>query len=299
MTAAGRLSPQGFLALLFIACIMGANHVAARVALDHGANVVTAVCSRSGVTALVVATLVWWMRAPLVMSPRQRRFMVVLGLLITTQSVLLYSAVARIPVGLALLAFNLYPLCAAVWSALLYRQRPPARVLWIMPVILLGLGLALDVTSALGLSSNPPEATLAWGVGLAVAAAVVFGAVLAITQNEVASVDGRWRTVLCMTMVGGLAWVASPALGGLHWPNDATGWWGLAALTGLYGLGITLLFVILPRLGVVGNSPILNVEPIAALLMAWVVLDQAMRPVQWLGACVVVASVMVLGLRRR
>lgn len=273
--------------------------MAARVALDHGANVVTAVCARSGVTALVVALLVWWMRAPLVMSGRQRRFMVVLGLLIATQSMLLYSAVARIPVGLALLAFNLYPLCAALWSALLYRQRPPARVLWIMPVILLGLGLALDVASAFGLASHLPETPLAWGVGLAVAAAVVFGAVLAITQHEVASVDGRWRTVLSMAIVGGLAWITSPAWGGLHWPTDATGWWGLTALTSLYGLGITLLFVILPRLGVVGNSPILNVEPIAALLMAWAVLDQAMQPVQWIGACVVVGGVMVLGLGRR
>jgi len=298
MNAPARLSIQGFLALLFIACIMGANHVAARVALDHGANVVTAVFSRSAFTALVVATLVWWTRAALVMTARQRRLMLAMGLLIAAQSVLLYSAVARIPVGLALLAFNLYPLCAAVWSALLYRQRPPARVLWIIPVILFGLGLALDVASALGMSSTQAEGSLAWGVGLAVAAAVVFGVVLAITQHEVASVDGRWRTTLSMAMVGSLALILSPALGGLQWPTDATGWWGLGALSSLYGLGITLLFVILPRLGVVSNSPVLNVEPIAALLMAWGVLGQAMRPVQWVGAGVVVAGVMALGLKR-
>jgi drug/metabolite transporter (DMT)-like permease len=57
--------------------------------------------------------------------------------------------------------------------------------------------------------------------------------------------------------------------------------------------------VLLPKLGVVGNSPILNVEPVAALLMAWAILGQRIAPVQWAGALLVVGAVMSLGLRRR
>jgi len=49
---------------------------------------------------------------------------------------------------------------------------------------------------------------------------------------------------------------------------------------------------------VVGNSPILNVEPVAVLGMAWLVLDQRVAPVQILGSLLVVAAVMSLGLRR-
>jgi drug/metabolite transporter (DMT)-like permease len=60
-----------------------------------------------------------------------------------------------------------------------------------------------------------------------------------------------------------------------------------------------VLFTLLPKLGVVGNSPILNVEPVAALGMAWLILDQAVAPVQLLGALLVVGTVMALGLRRR
>jgi len=41
------------------------------------------------------------------------------------------------------------------------------------------------------------------------------------------------------------------------------------------------------------------VEPVAALLLAWPILGQAMAPVQWLGAVLVVGAVMVLGLRKR
>ena len=286
------LTPRSFFWLLFIACLMGANHVAARFALDHGADVVTAVSSRSLVTALVVALIVKFYGVPTQMNPRQRKFVLAIGALVAAQSVLLYSAVARIPVGLALLAFNTYPLCTALWAAVLYRHRPNRAVILAMPFILLGLGLALDV--------SPTSAdSMVLGVTLAVAASLVFGLVLVLTQHEVAELDGRLRTTVSMSVVGVLALCAGLAQGGLHWPHDAVGWTGLAALTLLYGSGITLVFVLLPKLGVVGNSPILNVEPVAALLMAWGLLGQAMRPIQWVGALLVVATVMALGLRRR
>jgi drug/metabolite transporter (DMT)-like permease len=67
----------------------------------------------------------------------------------------------------------------------------------------------------------------------------------------------------------------------------------------LYGTAFTIVFTLLPKLGVVGNSPILNVEPVAALIMAWAVLGQAIAPIQVLGALLVVGTVMALGLRRR
>lgn len=286
------LSPRSFFWLLFIACVMGANHVAARFALDHGADVVTAVSSRSLVTALVVAFIVKFYGVPTQMTARQRKFVLGIGALVAAQSVLLYSAVARIPVGLALLAFNTYPLCTALWAAVLYRRRPNRSVLLAMPFILLGLALALDV--------SPTSAdSMGLGVTLAVAASLVFGLVLVLTQHEVADLDGRLRTTVSMSVVGVLALCAGLAQGGLHWPHDAVGWTGLTALTLLYGSGITLVFVLLPKLGVVGNSPILNVEPVAALLMAWGLLGQVMRPIQWAGALLVVATVMALGLRRR
>lgn len=300
MTAAQRLTPQAFATLLALACMFGGNHVAARLALDHGTNVVTAVAARSLVTAGVVALLVAWQRVRWTLTPRHRRVMPVIGLLVAAQSVLLYSAVARIPVGLALLAFNTYPLwtAGAVWA--LYRQRPERAVLVAMPVILLGLALALDAAGlASGLGAQAQWGRIGLGVGLAVAAGATFGVVLALTQHEVADLDGRVRTVISMAIVGALALVAALAGPGLHGPDSAAGWWGLALLTLLYGTAFTVLFTLLPKLGVVGISPILNVEPVAALLMAWAVLGQRIAPVQWLGSLIVVGAVMALAFSRR
>ncbi len=293
-------SPKAFVSLLLLACLFGGNHVAARVALDHGTDVVTAVAARSLVTAIVVAVLVLVNRVPLALTPRHRRVMPLIGVLVAIQSLCLYGSVARIPVGLALLAFNSYPIWTGLWAYALYRHRPERAVLIAMPVILLGLALALDVWGAAsGLGARAQWSLIGPGVALAVAAGATFGLVLALTQHEVAALDGRLRSAITMLIVGVLALAVAPFQGGLHWPNAPVGWWGLAALTVLYGTAFTSLFVLLPKLGVVGNSPILNVEPVAALVMAWLILGQSIAPVQWMGALLVVGAVMALGLRKR
>jgi drug/metabolite transporter (DMT)-like permease len=87
--------------------------------------------------------------------------------------------------------------------------------------------------------------------------------------------------------------------GGFHLPKAEPGWWGLAALTLLYGTAFTVMFTVLPKLGVAGNSAIMNVEPVFALVLAWLILGQSIAAVQVAGALLVVGTVMVLGLRKR
>ena len=294
-----RLSPAAFATLLLIALMMGANHVAARLAFDHGVDVLTAVTLRSGVTALVVGALVLLTGAPRRLTRRHRHVLPAIGLLVALQSVCIYSAVARLPVALALLAFNTYPLSTALWARLLYGHRPERRVLLAMPVLLLGLALALDVLGAAsGLGAAAQWGHIGVGVAFALAASFTFGLALVLTQHEAGDLDGRLRTATTMAMVGLLGGLAVTVQGGFHWPQATPGWWGLALLTGLYGTGITILFTVLPRLGVVGNSAIMNVEPVFALGLAWVFLHQTIAPVQLLGAALVVSTVIWLGLRR-
>lgn len=295
-----RLSLTGFLILLLIALMMGANHVAARTAFNHGVDVVTAVVFRSAVTAAVVALILWQQKVLFKLSGRQQKNLLVIGALIAVQSVCLYSSVARLPVALALLGFNTYPLTTALWARLLYGHRPERAVLWAMPVLLLGLALALDVFGAAsGLGAAQHWGQIGVGVAFALAASTTFGLALVITQHEAAEVDGRLRTFTTMSTVAVLAGVVAFSQSGLHLPNAPLGWWGLGALTFLYGTAFTIMFTVLPKLGVVGNSAIMNVEPVFALVLAWAVLGQSIALVQVVGALVVVATVMWLGLRKR
>jgi len=293
------LSTTAFATLLLIAFMMGANHVAARLAFNNGVDVATAVTVRSAVTALVVGLLLWLYKVPLTLQPRHRKALPAIGVLVAVQSLCLYSSVARLPVALALLAFNTYPLFAAGWSALIYRQPPQRRVLMAMPVMLAGLALALDVLGAAsGLGAAGQWGRIGAGVAFAIAAAATFGLALVLTQHETGDLDGRLRTFSTMALVGVLAGLGATAQGGFHWPQAAIGWGALAALTFLYGTAFTIMFTVLPRLGVVGNSAIMNIEPIFALVLAWAVLGQTIAAMQVLGGLVVVATVIWLGLRR-
>ena len=293
------LTAVAFATLLLTAFMMGANHVAARTAFNHGLDVVTAVMVRSVVTACVVALILWQQKVVLRVLPGQRKYLLAVGLLIAVQSVCLYSAVARLPVALALLAFNTYPLTTALWARVLYGHRPERALLWAMPVMMTGLALALDVlgaTSGLGAARHWGEIGL--GVGFALIASVTFGLALVLTQHETVGVDGRLRTFTSLATVGVLAALVASTQGGFQWPLAEPGWWGLVMLTFLYGTAFTIMFTVLPKLGVVGNSAIMNVEPIFALVLAWGLLGQAIAPMQLVGAAVVVATVMWLGLRK-
>jgi uncharacterized membrane protein len=243
MTATA-LKPSAFIALLVLACMFASNHIAARIAFDHGVDVVTAVAVRSLATALVVSLLVAWHRVPLVHSPRHRRFMVLIALLVTVQSVCLYAAVARMPVGLALLVFNSYPIWATLAARMLYGRRPERAALIAMPVILVGLALALGIVGLIGgapargaaiapvsrsRSVRPPASASCWR-----------------SPSMVADLDGRVRSAF-IDGGGGCAGAGRRlAGGGLHWPDAPAGWWGLVALSILYGTAFTAVFTLLP-----------------------------------------------------
>jgi drug/metabolite transporter (DMT)-like permease len=218
------------------------------------------------------------------------------------QSYCLYSAVARIPVALALLAFNTCPLMLNLiaWAAGV--EMPSRRALWAMPAALCGLALALDV----GGWSGGHAASLAgrWleigaGVGFALAAALSFAAVLFLSNRWLREVDGRVRSMLTMGVVALVTIAAGAAGPGFALPHDGLGWVGLTLLTLFYGTAITSLFVVLPRLGAVSNAALLNFEPIAALILGYLVLGQSVAPSQIAGALIVIGAIVTLGLAKR
>ena len=300
MSYSKALSLQGFASLLLVALLMAANHVAARLAFDSGLDIATAVAVRSGCTALVVGLLVMLGRVSWRLSAQQWRGLLLIGLMIGAQSQLLYGAVYRLPVALALLAFNTYPLWAALWNRLFYRQHPERQVLLTMPFILVGLALALDVAGAAsGLGARQQWTVMGEGVAFALAAAASFGLVLVWTQHETTGLDGRVRTFFSLVLACTVALAVVGWHGGAHWPQTELGWLGLLGLTCLYGSGFTLMFTVLPKLGVAGNTAIMNVEPVFALALGWAILDQRIEAVQIAGALLVVAAVIFLGLRKR
>jgi drug/metabolite transporter (DMT)-like permease len=284
------LSPRiGVLALLAIATTFGSNHIAARVAFDHGTSVTSAVAIRSAFTALFLLVLMRLSGVPMRLPRATLARALSIGLLIAVQSYCLYSAVALIPVALALLAFNTFPILIALFTWASGGERPHRAALVAMPIALAGLALALDV---FGKPVNP--AGIAWALG----AAVTFALAMLLTTRWLKDVDGRLRTFVMMSVTAAVVLVAGLASDAFAFPQAPAGWVGIALLTVLYGAAITAVFIVLPLLGPANYAVVLNFEPIAALFMAWAILGQGVAPLQIAGAFLVIGAITLPALRR-
>ena len=292
------------LAIAVVAClavVFASNHVAARLAFDHGVSVITAVSVRSVVTVVGVMLLLRLAGVSAALPSVSRRHALIVGLILSLQSFSLYSAVSRIPVALALLTFNTFPIVLALLSWATTGERPARRTGRAMPVILVGLVLALDipgVVASAGQSLADPL-RFAAGVGFGLAASVSFATVLLLTTRWLNAVDGRVRTVWTMGVVALVVSAAGIVTDGFAWPVDAAGWTGLALLSLLYGSAFTAMYVLVPRMGAVNTAPVLNIEPVASMVIAWAVLGQTIAPIQVLGAFLVVGSVIWMNLGPR
>ncbi|MEX2165034.1 MAG: DMT family transporter [Sulfuricaulis sp.] len=287
----------GIAILLVIATVFALNHVAARVAFDHGTSVVTGVVFRSGGTALALLALLFILRTPIRLPPLTTRRALVIGALIALQSYCLYAAVARLPVALALLTFNIYPMVYTFisWAAGVERPLPSALVA--MVVALFGLALALDIAHT-GEALTDRWAEIGVGVAFATGASLVFGSVLFLNARWLHGVDGRVRSLLTMASCSVIALAGATATGAFALPHDGTGWLGLSLLTLFYGSAITVFFVVLPHMRATSDVAVLNFEPVALVFLGWAILGQTLAPTQIAGAFVVVGAIIALGMAK-
>jgi len=227
--------------------------------------------------------------------PRELRGKTLLaGVLIASQSYCLYSAVALIPPALALLVFQTSPMLYVLLTWALGKERPRWRALWPMAVALVGLSLALNL--------RPGHFDTDWvairsGVAWAFASGASMTVVYYLNANALKPLDGRLRT-FAMTAVTALIVIVAGAASGAHvFPRDGMGWLGLALLACFYCVAMMSLFYMLPRIKTTTTAA-LNFEPIALLVLSWLILDITVAPLQIVGALLTVSAIAWLGLSK-
>lgn len=288
------------LILAGLACSFAGNHVAARIAFDDGAGLLLAILCRSGVTFVALAAVVFWRRESLRLGAGVWGWQVLVGLLIGVQSFCIYSAVARIPVGLTLLLVNLAPVLLALLSWALGGPAPTRRAAMLMGLILFGLLVVLDIPALLAAQGTPNDRWIE-GVLFSLLAACVFAVAMWISEHRLAQMAGAVRSMLTMAVVFlgvSLAGAIGGMPGGLALPGSQEGWIALAVLVLLYGAAFSTLFICMPRLDLTRNAPVMNIEPVAGLLFGWLILGQQLGPLQLAGAVIVVVAIVLLAYRR-
>lgn len=291
-----KLSPRlGILVLLGAATAFAANHLAARIAFDHGATVATAVTVRASSTALVLL-LVMRLQGIALALPRELRGRALLaGILIASQSYCLYSAVALIPPALALLAFQTSPVFYVLLTWALGKEPPRWSALPPMLLALAGLAFALDLRiDQLAARWSEIGAGVSWALASSASMTVVYY----LNANALKPVDGRLRT-FAMTLVAAILVFGGGAAAGAHaLPQDGAGWLGLVFLTVFYCIAMISLFFMIPRVSAASTAA-LNFEPIALLALAWLILGHALTPLQLVGAFVTVGALVWLGVSKK
>lgn len=289
-------TPQAIAILLFAATMGAGSNVAARFSFDEGTGALLALVSRSLGVSLALALFLPWRSLMTSMNRRQLPWVVLLGLVITLQGVSMYSALARIPVAIALLGINSFPWILVLMNWVFNGRRPSRLRLILILLMLGGLALALQVPGRI-LSAEPTSADWLAGVFAAFVAATCFAGTLWITEHRVAQVPGTVRNGVGMLIVVVSSMVLSQT--GLlpdafDVPGTLSGKLALAGLAALFTAAFCTLFLLAPRLDMARNAPVMNMEPILAMVLAWWVLGQALEPDQILGALIVVAGVMAM-----
>ena len=284
-----KLSPgTGIVILLGVASAFASNHLCARIAFDHGASVATGVSVRATFTALFLFFMMRLQGVRIAIPRELRGATLVAGMLIATQSYTLYSAVAIIPPALALLVFQTSPMLYVLLTWALGRESARWSALPPMMLALVGLALALNVRAA---------EHMAAGVAWAFASGLSMTVVYYLNANALKPLDGRLRTFAMTAVTAVLVIVLAGAAGAQALPRDGVGWTGLALLAVFYCIAMMLLFYVLPRVPATSTAA-LNFEPIALLVLTWLLLDHTLSPLQILGAFLTVGAIAWLGVKK-
>ncbi len=230
---------------------------------------------------------------------RTRLLAVAAGLFFALDLTTFHLAIGAIGAGLATVMGNLQVIVVGIVAWLLLGERPSSRVLLGAPLAVVGVILISGLVGAGAYGRDP-----GLGVGYGVVTAFAYAGYLLLLRQ--ARRPGRFvgpvRDATAATVVGGI--VGGLLLGDLAlaptWP--AHGWLILLALSAQVGGGL-LIAASLPHLPAVVASLILLSQPVAAVLLAGLLLGEAPSPYQVAGVGLVLAGVAVgtvpLGRRAR
>jgi len=287
-----RRSPVGF-------AVAGALTIAFSAILVKLADVApeTSAFFRCAYAVPVLGALAWRERRRLGPRPRGAwRLTALAGLAFAADLIFWHHAIADVGAGLATVLGNLQVVVVAYAAWAVLGERPEARVVAAVPVVLCGVVLISGVLETGAYGENPARGVL-FGALTSVAYAA-FILLLRAANAGPSRPAGPLFDATAVAAVGCL--VAGEIIGTLDltpgWP--ATGWLLTLALTSQV-LGWMLISVSLPRLPAALASVLLFVQPVGSVLLGIVLLGEDPSTLQLSGVAVVLAGIAVATAPRR
>ena len=274
------------------AVAFGAMAILARFAFASGVDTITLLALRFGIAAAVMLTL---LRARGLALPHGSTLgvLVALGALgYGGQAICYFTALRLAPAGLAALLLYLHPALVALLATVFLHERLTTAKLAALATAL--LGTTLTVVPAIGGDALIGASQVLTGLAFALVSAVFYAVYIVVAASM-----GRRAAALPMSAVvissAAALFVIATLIRGPQWPQTAGGWLavvGIALLSTV--MAITLYFAGLERIGPVRASTLSTIEPLCTVVLAAIVLDESVAPMQLAGgALILVAAVLI------
>lgn len=208
----------------------------------------------------------------------------------TLNAALFSTAITLAPVALVLIAVATVPICAALWSWVLYRQ-PTGKATWItIAIVFAAISYAMTGKSDLAFSATAPIGVLC-GLGVALSLSLSF---TILRHNPDLPMLGAVGIGALLAGIGALSLTTPTAM-----TQGAT--WAIAtASLFVLPLSFYLMSAASRHTAPVNVSLILLLETVLGPIWVWVVLDETPAPAILIGGVIVVGTLAtyLLHLRR-
>jgi drug/metabolite transporter (DMT)-like permease len=238
-----------------------------------------------------LAALAWWERRRL--GPRRRgqwRLTALAGVFFAADLIFWHHAIADVGAGLGTVLANMQVVVVAYAAWAVLGEKPSARVVAAVPVVLAGVVLISGVLEKGAYGAHPGR-----GVLFGVLTSLAYAGFLLLLRQANAGSRRPAGPLFDATLVAAVVCLAvGEALGTLDLAPGAraTGWLVTLALTSQV-LGWLLISVSLPLLAAALASVLLFVQPAGSVLLGVVVLGERPSALQLAGVGVVLAGIAV------
>ncbi len=268
-------------AALLSTVFLGWAPIFGKMAYNSGMTAYTVVAVRTALAAalLWMFYLAFWRRY-IPVSRSELTGCVAVGLVNGIGSLFYYSALSRIDASLVSLINTLYTLWVVIFLA---ASGQPLSRFTATSLVLAGCGVAL-LTQARG------AATDALGIMLMLVSAATYGWHLVLGQWAVADTPPQSVALYVLTTMAVVVGAARAIQSAPLEPISADGWRAVFGLGVVTALSRLFMFVGLGRLGGIQTAILGLTELFVTLLVAFVLLDERLTLLQWLGGGLLIGA---------
>jgi drug/metabolite transporter (DMT)-like permease len=229
-------------------------------------------------------------------SAQDIRLSLVAGAFFAADLICWHHAIQDVGAGLATVLGNLQVVLVGVLAWMILSERPEARVLAAVPIVLIGVVLISGAVGSSAYGRNPAR-----GVAFGIATGLTYAGFILVLRHGNRDLRRPAGPLFEATLAAAVfATVAGSLLGDVSfvpsWP--AHGWLLLLAISSQV-VGWLLISISLPRLPAALTSVLLTIQPVGSVLLAVAIFSESPSAAQLAGVAVVLAGVMVASLGPR